>query len=113
MLSWSWGTAPGEHLFDLLGPKGSIILGPADLATKSLDTKKYGYYRVTNSRTRKAKLVRFKRADMYVRQGKHFLDCIEGKALCLSPGTESIKAIASAEAILKAGPKGAVRKVVW
>ena len=113
MLSWSWGTAPGEHLFDFIGPKGSIILGPADLATKGLDTKKYGYYRVTNSRTRKAKLVRFKRDDMYVRQGKHFLDCIEGKALCLSPGTEAIKAIASAEAILKAGPKGTVRKVVW
>lgn len=113
MLCWSWGVAQGEHMFDLIGTEGSIRAGVGDLAEASLDTKKYGYYRLTNTRSGKTKLVRFIRKDMYVTQARHFIACIEGKAVCQSPGTEAIKAVASAEAILKAGPKGAARKIVW
>ena len=113
MLCWSWGAAPAGRLFDVLGPNGSILGGPGDDAAKDLDVKKYGYYRVVSKRASKAKLVRFTRKDMYVTQARHFIACIEGKAVCLSPGTEAIKAVASAEAILKAGPAGTVRKVVW
>ena len=50
---------------------------------------------------------------MYVTQGRHFLACLAGRAKCLSPGTEAIKAIAVGEAILKAGRTGAARKVKW
>lgn len=113
MLSWSWGAAPAGNLFDILGPKGSILSGPGPDAGKDLDLKKYGYYHVVNKHAGKVKVVRFTRKDMYVSQAKHFLDCIAGKTECLSPGTEAIKAVASAEAILKAGPKGTARKVVW
>jgi predicted dehydrogenase len=50
---------------------------------------------------------------MVVNQAKHFADCLEKGAPCLSPGTEAIKSVASAEAILKAAPKGGTRKVSW
>ncbi|NQU74710.1 MAG: Gfo/Idh/MocA family oxidoreductase [Planctomycetes bacterium] len=113
MLSWSWGTVAGGSLFDFVGPGGGILQGPADPAEKGLDQTKYGYYHVINRRTRKARSIRFTRKDMYVTQARHFLDCVDGKTKCLSPGTEAIKAVASAEAILKAGIKGTARTVVW
>ena len=51
--------------------------------------------------------------DMYLKQARHFVDCVQGKKKCLTPGTEGIKAVAIAEAVLKAGPKGQARKVSW
>lgn len=112
MVSWSWGiTSPGSH--DLIGPKGSLTFGPGDLATPDLDTKNFGYYMTADAPRQKKKLWKFKRTDMYVTQAKHFVDCVRGKAKCLTPATEAIKALAVAEAVLNAAPKGGVRKVVW
>ena len=62
---------------------------------------------------KKKKLVSFKRTDMYVTQAKHFIDCINGKAKCITPASQSIKAVAIAEAILKASVKGTAAKVQW
>ena len=114
MLSWSWGVAPsGGGVQDALGTAGSVQFNPRDLEGPGIDTKKFGYYRITTRRTRKSKLIRFRRRDMYVTQGQHFLDCIAGKAKCITPGTEAIKAVAVGNAILKAGPKGGSMAVRW
>ena len=50
---------------------------------------------------------------MYLEQANHFLACIRGEAQCLSPGTEAIKAVAVAEAVLKVGPVGGSAEVSW
>lgn len=114
MLSWSWGTVPsGAGADDILGTKGSLLFGPGHDPSEKIDREHYGYYRVTTRRSPKGRLVRFRRRDMYVTQGRHFLACLAGRAKCLSPGTEAIKAIAVGEAILKAGRTGAARKVKW
>lgn len=113
MVSWSWSVS-GGGMHDLIGPKGSISFGPGDLATPDLDQKTYGYYRVADDSNKEKKLVKFERGDMYVNQAQHFVDCVTGKTkTCLAPATESIKAIAVAEAILTAGPKGGELKVKW
>ncbi|MCE9592203.1 MAG: Gfo/Idh/MocA family oxidoreductase [Planctomycetes bacterium] len=112
MVSWSWAVN-GQNAIDVLGPKGSITWGPGDLATPELDVKNFGYYRWVDPMNKKKKLYKFKRTDMYVTQAKHFIDCINGKTKCLTPGTEAIKAVAIAEAILKASPSGKALKVSW
>ena len=114
MLSWSWGTAhSGGGVQDALGTRGSVLFGAGSIDGQKLDHKKFGYYRVTDAKSQKPKLVRFARKDMYVTQGRHFLDCIQGKAKCRTPGKEAIKAVAVAEAILKCCAKGGSRKVRW
>lgn len=112
LVSWSWAVA-GSGMHDVIGPKGNLQFGAGDLATDKLDTKNYGYYRVADNTGKKKKLVRFKRTDMYVTQAKHFIDCINGKTKCITPASESIKAVAIAEAILKASVKGAAAKVSY
>lgn len=113
-LSWSWGVAPGAGMHDVLGPKGTMHFGPGPFANdEGIDTAVNGYYHVLHGKDRKPKLFKFKKGNMYVNQAKHFLDCINGKTKCESPATEAIKAVAVAEAILKAAPKGAARKVSW
>jgi len=113
MLSWSWGVAPGGGTQDALGTKGSVNFYPTDTGASQADLKRYGYYRYANRKTGKSSLVRYTRKDMYQAQGRHFLDCIAGGAQCRTPGTEAIKAVAVAEAILAAVVKGGVKKVRW
>ena len=114
VLSWSWGTvSSGAGVDDVVGTKGALLFGPGNEPGQKLDLKQYGYYRVTTRPSMRGRLVRFRKRNMYVTQGRHFLACIAGREKCRSPGTESIKAVAVAEAILKAGPKGTTRKVVW
>jgi predicted dehydrogenase len=112
MVCWSWGVT-SSHLIDVLGPKGSINWGSGDLPTDQYEKDKHGFYVVADPLRQKKKLVAFKRTNMYVAQAKHFVDCIAGKARCVIPGTEAIKAVAVAETILKAAPKGEARKVRW
>ncbi len=101
LLSWSWGIARGDAMHDVLGPKATLTF-PGD-----------GYH-LTSNRTHKRTKVPFKESDMYVTQAKHFIDCIERGIACQSPGTESIKSIASAEAVLKVARKGrGTQKVSW
>jgi predicted dehydrogenase len=112
MNSWSW-VSPGASEFDLLGSKGALQPGPGTLATPELDTKKFGYWRFTEAKTHKVKLLKFTRKDMYVTQAKHFIECIENKIKCLSPATEAIKGVAVFEAFTKATQTGKSQKVVW
>ncbi|MCX5662578.1 MAG: Gfo/Idh/MocA family oxidoreductase [Planctomycetota bacterium] len=113
LMSWSWAIGSGQSLRDVLGPKAAMSFGAGELATPELDTTNYGYYLVADASRQKKKLIKFPRKDMYVVQAKHFIDCVEGKAKCISPGTEAIKAVAVAEAILKAGPLGREVKVKY
>ena len=112
LVSWSWAV-PGSGADDILGPKGGLRFGPGPFADK-VDRKGKSLFCFTDTNG-KSKLFqrRLPPMAMYVNQAKHFLACIDGKAKCKSPGTESVKAVAVADAILKAGPRGGKRKVVW
>ena len=112
LLSWSWSVR-GNHLHDIIGPKGFIQFGTGSIQVSEEDRARHSFCCLTDAKG-KQKLIKSKRVDlMYVNQARHFLDCIQGKAKCLTPGTEAIKAIAVAEAILKASIKGEERAVKW
>ena len=112
LVSWSWG-ARGCNLHDIIGPKGFIQFGTGALKVPEADRKKYNYCCLTNAKG-KQRLIKSKPAElMYIVQAKHFLDCIRGTAKCQTLGTEAIKAVAVAEAIMEAGPKGGECKVRW
>jgi predicted dehydrogenase len=112
MVCWSWGIT-SSSMIDVIGPRGSINWGPGDLPTDKYDREKHGFYTLADEPRKNKKLVAFKRSDMYVTQAKHFVDCVAGKAKCVTPGEEAIKAVAVAETILKAAPKGRSLKVRW
>jgi len=100
-LNWSWGVAQAMTAHDVLGTRASLHF-PGE------------HYTLIDRKTGVKKEIKYKQSNMYVTQAKHFIDCVEGKIkVCLSPGSEAIKAVASAEAILKAAPMGRERKVRW
>jgi len=111
MVSWAWGPR-GDGAHDVMGPKGSLLFGHGGMAPASEEG--YAYLRVwPNGKDMKLIKYKYNGLDMYIEEDRHFISCITGKAACAAPGTESIKAVAVAEAILKAGPKGGTRKVRW
>ena len=112
LVSWSWGTR-GCRLFDVVGPKGFIQPGTGGLAPPRSEEGKTSYWCFTNARGKVSLIKARARPGMLLNQLEHFLDCIRGKARCASGGTEAIKAVAVAEAILKAGPEGKARPVKW
>jgi len=108
---WSWA-ARGLGMHDVVGPKGFLQFGPGKLKPPSSNGT-YGYHCITN-RNGDGKLIRFSEApDMMKSQSRHFLQCVQGKAVCRTPGEEAIKAVAIGEAILNAAPKGQARRVRW
>jgi len=111
MMNWSWGPR-GGHTHDILGPRATLLFGPGDMQPQG--EQGFAYYRVWPS-GKDPKLIKFKYSglDMYINEDQHFIHCLQGKAKCLTPGTESIKAVAVAEAILKAAQKGGSQKVRW
>lgn len=111
MVSWAWGPR-GDSAHDVMGPKGTLLFDHGGMAPAN--EKGYAYLRVwPNGKDMKLIKFTYNGLDMYIEEDRHFISCItEGKA-CEAPGTESIKAVAVAEAILKAAPKGGMRKVVW
>jgi len=112
LVSWSW-SARGCGLHDIIGPKGFIQFGTGALTVPEAEKKGHNYCCLTDAKGKQS-LIKSKPAEqMYIVQAKHFLDCIRGKAKCQTLGTEAIKAIAVAEAIMAAGPKGGERKVRW
>jgi predicted dehydrogenase len=113
MVSWSWAVRGYTGLMEVLGPQGSILFGPGELQDPKLDLQKFGYFLYADVKREKKKLYKFTRKDMYVTQARHFLDCIRGKAQCLTPATEAIKAVAVGEAVLKACTTGGFAKVKW
>ncbi len=112
LVSWSWG-ARGCSLHDIIGPQGFIQFGPGDLKPPAQEKGKYSYCCLTNLKGKETLIKAKAQPPMLVRQARHFLDCVRGQAKCQSPGTEAIKAVAVAEAILKAAPEGRARRVKW
>lgn len=113
MVSWSWAVrATGMH--DVLGPKGSLQWGTGGQTPPEEDKERSSYFCVTDGQNQK-RLVRATSDfdNMYRHQAQHFLDCIEGRAKCQTPGTEAIKAVAVSEAVLKAAARGGSKKVMW
>ena len=113
MMSWSWATR-GSRLFDVLGSTGSITGGTGSLNSPTDAKPGQTFYCLTDA-SGKERLIKATgtSGDMYRKQARHFLACVAGKEECISPGTEAIKAVAVAEAVLKAAPKGQSRKVTW
>lgn len=112
LVSWSWAVR-GLALHDVLGPKGFIQFGTGKQTVSDEDKQKFSYCCLTDAKGNEKLLPAPKQPDMYVRQARHFLDCIRGRAKCQTPGTEAIKAVAVAEAILKAGHVKGASKVTW
>ena len=112
MVSWSWA-ARGTVLHDIIGPQGFIQFGTGDLTPSVADPSQYQYCCLTNRDGEQSLIQVPAQPDMYVYQAEHFLACIRGETTCLSPGTEAIKAVAVAEAILQAGVTGAVQPLAW
>lgn len=111
MLSWSWGAAAGVSGIDVLGPKGTLFFGAGPLAAETELKPTQGCYCIVPTGGGKPKLVKFRKSNMYTTQAAHFLACVQGAATCLTPATEAIKAVAVAEAVIKAGRKGGAVKV--
>jgi myo-inositol 2-dehydrogenase/D-chiro-inositol 1-dehydrogenase len=112
LMSWSWA-ARGCRLHDLVGPKGFLQFGTGNLTPPEEEKGIYSYVCLTNAKNEQRLLKAKREPNMYLIQGKHFLDCVHGRTKCRTPGTEAVKAVAVAEAILKAGPSGKAREVRW
>lgn len=102
MLSWYWGLpSTGKGGMDLLGSKSVLVTDAVNEEAGDPKTDKFGYMSLTHCKTGKATLSKYLKNDMYVNQAKHFIQCFKGKADCLSPPEEAIKAVAVAQAIFK------------
>ncbi len=113
LISWSWA-ARGLVLHDIIGPEGFIQFGTGSTTPPTSDNGHYLYCTLTN-RAGEESLIRVqgRSHDMYVRQAEHFLACIRGEVDCRTPGTEAIKAVAVAEAVLRSAHEGTVQAIAW
>lgn len=112
MVSRTWA-GRGMRMFDILGPNGTIVEGIGTQAPSAIADATNYYCLIAPDGTEQLIEPAAETMKMYEIQAQHFLDCINGKARCISPPEEAIKAIAIAEAIIGAGPEGIVRKVTW
>lgn len=110
MVSWSWGVR-GTGMHDVIGPQGFMQFHAGDQKPDAAEAEKHNYCCITDLENKSTLLKSPKEPSMYVRQARHFLACAAGKAECQSPGTEAIRAVAVAEAILRAAPEGRSLKV--
>jgi predicted dehydrogenase len=112
MVSWSWG-ARGNTLRDIIGPDGFLQFGTGSITPPAEEKGLYQYLTLTDREGKESLIKVEAKPDMYVRQAEHFLACIRGEASCESPGTEAIKAVAVAEAILQSTREGKIQTVSW
>lgn len=112
MVSWSWG-ARGNVLRDIIGPEGFIQFGTGATTPPAAEKGLYQYLTLTDRAGNESLIKVDAHPDMYVRQAEHFLACIRGEATCQSPGSEAMKAVAVAEAILQSARAGKVQSVSW
>ncbi|MBX3009999.1 MAG: Gfo/Idh/MocA family oxidoreductase [Caldilineaceae bacterium] len=112
LISWSW-VAKGTTLHDIIGPQGFIQFGTGGLTPPAEEQGLYQYCCFTDQAGAQSLIKAPAKPDMYVRQAEHFLACIRGETTCQTPGTEAIKAIAVAEAVLQAGRAGKEQAVRW
>ena len=111
-MSWSW-SSKGLVLRDVLGTEGYIQFGPGDLKLSPEEAEEHQYCCLTDCNGAQTLIAAPRQPAMYLEQANHVLACIRGEAQCLSPGTEAIKAVAGAEAVLKVGPVGGSAEVSW
>lgn len=111
LVSWSWA-ARGNNLHDIIGPEGYIQFNTGDLTPPEGDGP-HQYCCFTDRSGEQSLISSDAGKDMYTYQAEHFLACIRGEKTCLSPGSEAIKAIAVADAILQAGQDGGMQEVKW
>ena len=105
LLSWSW-SAKGTTLHDIIGPQGFIQFGTGALTPPADEQGRYQYCCFTGRAGQQTLIKAPAQPDMYMLQAEHFLACVRGETTCQSPGTEAIKAVVVAEAILQAGRAG-------
>ena len=105
LISWSW-SVKGTTLHDILGPEGFIQFGPGTFTVPEEEKGRYQYCTFTDRTGQQTLIQAPAKPDMYTLQAEHFLACIRGEATCQTPGTEAIKAVAVAEAVLQAGRTG-------
>jgi predicted dehydrogenase len=97
----------------VIGPQGFIQFGTGGLTPPAEDQGRYQYCCFTDRAGQQSLLKAPAQPDMYTLQAEHFLACIRGEATCQSPGSEAIKAVAVAEAVLQAGPEGKTQAIAW
>lgn len=112
LLSWSW-VAKGTTLHDIIGPAGFIQFGTAGLTPPPAEKGQYQYCCFTDRSGQQTLIQAPAQPDMYTLQAEHFLACIRGETACQSPGTQAIKAVAVAEAVLNAGRAGKAQSIAW
>ncbi len=112
MVSWSWG-ARGNVMRDIIGPDGFIQFGTGSTTPPAEEKGLYQYLTLSDRDGNESLIKVDAKPDMYVRQGEHFLACIRGETTCESPGTEAIKAVAVAEAILQSTRDGKIQTITW
>ena len=105
LVSWSWAVK-GTTLHDIIGPQGFIQFGPGNFTVPPEEKGRYQYCTFTDRSGQQTLIQSSAKPDMYTLQAEHFLACIRGEATCQTPGTEAIKAVAVAEAVLQAGRAG-------
>ncbi len=89
----------------MIGPLGYIQFGTGNLKPPE-EEGSHQYCCFTDREGEQSLIISDAGKDMYTYQAAHFLACIRGEETCLSPGTEAVKAIAVADAILQAGREG-------
>lgn len=112
LISWSW-VVKGTKLHDIIGPQGFIQFNTGNLTPPVEEQGQYQYCCFTDKDGQQSLLKAPAKPDMYTNQAAHFLACIRGETTCESPGTEAIKAVAVAEAVLQAGRAGQAQTVIW
>jgi len=105
VVSWSWAVH-GAWLHDVLGKKATFVFGPNGL---DVPPGMNAHSLLVPSGDKK--LLPFEHGDMYVNQARHFLDCIAGRAQCISPAEDAMQAVVVAEAVLKACREGSVVQI--
>lgn len=112
LISWSW-VAKGTTLHDIVGPQGFIQFGTGGLTPPAEEQGRYHYCCFTDQTGQQTLIKAPAQPDMYTIQAEHFLACVRGEATCRTPGTEAIKAVAVAVAVLQAGRAGKAQAIAW
>ncbi|MEZ4861816.1 MAG: Gfo/Idh/MocA family oxidoreductase [Caldilineaceae bacterium] len=112
LVSWSWA-AKGTTLHDIIGVQGFIQFGTGGLSVPAEEQGRYQYCCFTDRDGQQTLIKAQAKPDMYMIQAEHFLACVRGETTCQSPGTEAIKAVAVAEAVLESGLTGKMQTLHW
>lgn len=106
LLSWTWGLPAGTRGLigqDAIGPGGAILFpgsySEADLPV-NFDTTAYGAYVVDTGSNRRVE--KFEKADMFLREMEHFVECCRTGSKPLVTGEDGLRALNAALTALEA-----------